>query len=96
MQRQQLEEEWLKKTAELKQDREPLSAPASARPQSAKLEKYMIMSFKGDYKDWICFWNQYSVEVDGSAISIEDILEDIRGDIQRRYTLTTAYSGRIQ
>ena len=95
MQRQQLEEVWLRKTVELKRDREPISAPASVRPQSVKLEKYMIMPFKGDYKDWICFWNQYSVEVDGSAISIEDILEDKRGDIQRRYTLTTAYRGRI-
>ena len=36
---------------------------------SVKLQKYTITPFKGDYKDWICFWNQFSVEVDGSAIS---------------------------
>ena len=68
MQRQQLEEEWLKKRAELRQDRESISAPASAKPQSVKLQKYSITPFKGDYKDWIRFWNQFSVEVDGSAI----------------------------
>ena len=27
------------------------------------------MSFKGDCKDWIRFWDQLLVEVDGSAIS---------------------------
>ena len=37
MQRQQLEEEWLKKTAELRQVRESISAPTSVKPQSVKL-----------------------------------------------------------
>ena len=37
MQRQQLEEEWLKKTAELRQVRESISAPPSVKPQSVKL-----------------------------------------------------------
>ena len=69
IQRQQLEEEWLKKTAELRQVRESISAPASVKPQRVKLQKYTIMPFKGDYKDWIRFWNQFSVEVDRSTIS---------------------------
>ena len=69
MQRQQLEEERLKKIAELRQDRESISAPLSVKLQSVKLQKYTITPFKGYYKDWIRFWNQFSVEVDGSAIS---------------------------
>ena len=55
IQRQQLEEEWLKKTAELWQVRESISAPASAKPQNFKLQKYTIRPFKGDYKNWIRF-----------------------------------------
>ena len=69
IQRQQLEEECLKKTAEVRQVRESISAPASVKPQRVKLQKYTIMPFKGDYKDWIRFWNQFSVEVDRSTIS---------------------------
>ena len=69
MQRQQTEEEWLEKTAELRLVRESISAPASVKPQRVELQKYTITPFKGDYKDWIRFWNQFSVEVDGSAIS---------------------------
>ena len=69
MQRQQMEEEWLEKIAELRLVRESISAPASVKPQSVELQKYRITPFKGGYKDWIRFWNQFSVEVDGSAIS---------------------------
>ena len=69
MQRQQTEEEWLEKIAELRLVRESISAPASVKPQSVELQKYTITPFKGDYEDWIRFWNQFSVEVDGSAIS---------------------------
>ena len=69
MRHQKLEEEWLKKTAELQQDRESTSAPASVKPQSVKLQRYTITPFMGDYKNWIRFWNQFLVEVDGSAIS---------------------------
>ena len=69
IQRQQTEEEWLEKIAELRLVRESISAPASVKPQSVELQKYTITPFKGDYKDWIRFWNQFSVEVDGSAIS---------------------------
>ena len=59
----------MKKKAELRQDRESTSAPASVKPQSVKLQKYTVTSFKGDCKDWIRFWDQLLVEVDGSAIS---------------------------
>ena len=34
-----------------------------------KLQKYTITPFKGEYKDWLRFWNQFTVEVDGSGIS---------------------------
>lgn len=37
--------------------------------QSVKLQKYTITPFSGDYKDWLRFWNQFTVEVDGSSIS---------------------------
>ena len=60
---QQMEEERLKKTAELQQVRQSTSAPALVKPQST------ITPFKGDYKDWIHFWNQFSVEVNGLVIS---------------------------
>ena len=69
MQRQQLEEKWLKKTAELRQVRESISTPATVKPQSIKLQNYTITPFNRDYKDWIHFRNQLSIEVDGSAIS---------------------------
>ena len=38
-------------------------------PQSVKLQKYTITLFSGDYKDWLRLWNQFTVEVDGAAIS---------------------------
>ena len=37
--------------------------------QSVKLQKYTITPFTGDYKDWLRFWNQFTVEVDGSSIA---------------------------
>ena len=39
------------------------------KPQAVKLQRYTITPFKGDYKDWLPFWNQFTVEVDGSSIS---------------------------
>ena len=33
--------------------------------QVVKLQKYTITPFRGDHKDWLHFWNQFSVEVDG-------------------------------
>ena len=40
-----------------------------ARPQAVKLQKYTIIPFKGDCKDWLRFWNRYVVEVDSLKIS---------------------------
>ena len=40
-----------------------------ATQQSVKLQKYTITKFNGDYKDWLRFWNQFTVEVDNSNIS---------------------------
>lgn len=37
--------------------------------QSVKLQKYTITPFSGDYKDWLQFWNQFTVEVGGLSIS---------------------------
>ena len=37
--------------------------------QSVKLQKYTITPFRGDFKDWLRFWNQFSVEVDNSCIA---------------------------
>ena len=33
------------------------------------MQKYTITKFAGNYKDWLRFWNQFTVEVDGSNIS---------------------------
>ena len=83
MQRQQLEEMWLKKTAELRQVRESISTPTTVKPQIIKLQNYTITPFNRDYKDWIRFWNQLSIEVDGSAISkiskFNKLLELVKG-----------------
>lgn len=37
--------------------------------QSVKLQKYTITLFSGDYKDWLRFWNQFTLEVGGLSIS---------------------------
>ena len=47
------------------------------------MQKYTITPFEGDYKDWTRFWNQFTVEVDGSTISeiskFNYLLELIKG-----------------
>ena len=43
---------------------------ALAKPQAVKLQRYTtITPFEGDYKVWFRFWNQFSVEVDGSRMA---------------------------
>ena len=43
---------------------------ALAKPQAVKLQRYTtITPFEGDYKVWFRFWNQFSVEVDGSSMA---------------------------
>ena len=73
---QQQEEEWyLRKVDFEKQIRESQAEsvskekPTTSSPQSVKLQRYTITPFSGDYKDWLRFWNQFTVEVDGSSIS---------------------------
>ena len=33
-----------------------------------KLQRYTITKFNGDCRDWLHFWNQFAVEVDGSSL----------------------------
>ena len=53
------------------------------KPQAVKLQKYTITPFSGDYKDWLRFWNQFTVEVDASKISeiskLNYLLELVKG-----------------
>ena len=69
-----VEEEWLKKKLELHKQTKESCAEAENNQQkksqpSVKLQKYTITPFSGDYKDWLRFWNQFTVEVDESTIS---------------------------
>lgn len=66
------EEDWLRRKLQIeKEAREQTKeshSPATTT-QAVKLQKYTITPFTGDFKDWMRFWNQFSVEVDGSSIS---------------------------
>jgi hypothetical protein len=86
---QQREQEWYMQKMEMEK-RMQASLPnvtqeATAQPstQSVKLQKYTITPFFGDYKDWLRFWNQFTVEVDGSGISeiskLNYLLELVKG-----------------
>ena len=44
-------------------------AKEMSKPQGVKLQKYSITPFKGDYKEWLRFWNQFVVDVDNFKIS---------------------------
>ena len=63
-------EEWLQRRLEIetKSTKQVLQGDNNT-PQTAKLQKYTITSFSGDYKDWVRFWNQFSVEVVRSTIN---------------------------
>ena len=43
--------------------------PAQPSTRSVMLQNYTITTFYGKYKDWLRFWNQFMVEVDGSGIA---------------------------
>ena len=83
--KQQREEEWLKKKLEMEKDARAgnSDSPGSSATQSVKLQRYTITPFHGDYKDWLRFWNQFEVEVDGAKISeiskFNYLLELVRG-----------------
>ena len=64
------EEQWYSKKLEMEMEMaKKRMEEEKARPQSVKLQKYTITPFKGDYKDWLRFWNQFVIEVDGSSIA---------------------------
>ena len=44
-------------------------AKEMSKPQALKLQKYSITPFKGDYREWLRFWNQFVVDVDNSKMS---------------------------
>ena len=56
---------------------------ALAKPQAVKLQRYTITPFEGDYKDWLRFLNQFSLEVDGSSMAevskFNYLLEVVKG-----------------
>ena len=69
-QRIKIEEEWLQRRLEIEtKSTKQISQGNDNTPQTVKLQKYTITPFSGDYKDWVRFWNQFSVEVDRSTIS---------------------------
>ena len=66
---QQREEEWYRKKLEMELEiTKKKTEEIQVKQQSVKLQKYTITPFKGEYKDWLRFWNQFTVEVDGSSI----------------------------
>ena len=76
---QQREEEWYRRKLDFEKqigesqaeriEKENAGKPTKSAVQSVKLQKYTITHFTGDYKDWLRFWNQFTVEVDGSSIA---------------------------
>ena len=75
IQQQQREEEWYRQKLDFEKrigerQAERIEKENTTKPavQSVKLQKYTITPFTGDYKDWLRFWNQFTVEVDGLSI----------------------------
>ena len=69
---QKTEEEWFMRKLELqRKSGETGDEDSSTRKaqQTVKLQRYTITPFSGDYKDWLRFWNQFTVEVDESNLS---------------------------
>ena len=77
---QQLKKQLTRKTNG-KNDRE---TSALAKQQAVKLQRYTMTPFEGNYKDCLCIWNQFSVEVDGSSIveisKFNYLLELVKGE----------------
>ena len=58
---------------------------------SAKLPKYTITHFKGEYTDWLRFWGQFEIEIDKNARLAEIskfnyLLEYVRGEAKEAIT----------
>ena len=65
-----LEEEWMQKKLQMERESMQQYREDEAREsQVVKLQKYTITPYRGDHKDWLRFWNQFSVEVEGSNIA---------------------------
>ena len=75
LRQQQREQEWymqkmgMEKQIQANHSGIMQGTPAQPSTQSVKLQKYAITPFYGEYKDWLHFWNQFMVEVDGSGIA---------------------------
>ena len=102
----QSEEEWYLRKLKMKETfSKSLGNGNEVTQQSVNLQKYTITKFNGDYKDWLRFWNQFTVEVDNSNISniskFNYLLELVEGkpreDIRCIYTLyCTTFIGWVQ
>jgi hypothetical protein len=59
------EEQWIARRSQIKQHQveEQQISP------KVKLQRYTITPFRGEYRDWDRFWNQFSVEVDNSSMA---------------------------
>ena len=57
------DEDWFHKKFELELALEAKKGTQEmTKPQAVKLQKYSITPFRGDYKDWLRYWNQFVVE----------------------------------
>ena len=68
-QRIQMEKELLATRMQMESQYGGVATSTTTVPQSVKLQRYTITPFRGDYKDWLRFWNQFSVEIDQSGIA---------------------------
>ena len=79
---QQLKEQLTRRTY----DENDGETRASAKPQAVKLQRCTMTAFEGGYKDSLRFWNQFSVEVDGSSMAeiskFNYLLELVKGKPQ--------------
>ena len=65
-----LEEEWMQRKLQIERESMQQNREDEARKsQVVKLQKYTIAPFRGDHKDWLRFWNQFSVEMEGLNIA---------------------------
>lgn len=95
LRQQKLEQEWLERKLQLQTELNERGTPqlssTNTRPTNTavKLQKYTITPFRGEYMDWLRFWNQFTVEVDNSNIAeiskfnylMELVREEPREDI---------------
>ena len=65
-----LEEEWIQKKLQMERESmQQIREDEAKEAQVLKVQKYTMTLFRGDHKDWLRFWNQFSVEVDSSNIA---------------------------